>query len=189
MQDGGDKVLVLNKTGQYIEFQSSNTTTCINNIANCSSGFNFDIKVKFIEISTNKLFILSSLKEEHSGIEMYYLNGTYFVKIVSSKHSWSLVASFETKVNVWYTYRIEWSLISGLLLHVNNVLVGNAFATQTNVNLQAQSLVIGSSHLIDFSYSSHVLITGMKEIIKPKNGNQSSIFNSYLKKKAITIFM
>lgn len=177
MQDGGDKVLVLNKTGQYIEFQSSNTTTCINNIANCSLGFKFYIKLKFIEISTNKLFILSSLKEEHSGIEMYYLNGSYFVKIVSSKHSWSLIASFETKVNIWYTYRIEWSPISGLLLYVNNILIGNAFATQTNVNLLTQSLVIGSSHLIDFSYTSHVLITGMKEIIKPQNGNLSSNHN------------
>lgn len=90
-------------------------------------GFNFDIKVKFIEILINKLFIFLSLKEEYFGIEMYYLNGLYFVKIVFSKYFWSFVVLFEIKVNVWYMYCIEWSLIFGFFLYVNNVLVGNVF--------------------------------------------------------------
>ena len=176
VQDGNDKAVVLNKTGQYIEFLGANTSSCVNNIAQCSSGFKFDIKLKFLDISSTKLFILSSLKEGYSGIEMFYMNETVFVNIVSSKQSWNLVVSYKAEVNIWYAYRIEWSPINGIILFANNILIGQTTsATQVDVNLQPQTLVIGTSSMIQFSYSTHMLITGMKEIIKSENGNDLTI--------------
>lgn len=180
VQDGKEQALVLNKTGQYIEFQQTSANNCINDLTQCTSGFKFDVKLKFIVITaTNKLYVLSSLKQGHAGIELYYLNGTYHLTVVSSKASWNLAVEYEVKLKIWHTYRIEWSPNFGLALYVDNCQVGKTFtATQTDVNLQSNSLVIGSSSLINFSYSTHMLITGMKEIIKSDNGNHFVIIEN-----------
>jgi hypothetical protein len=173
IQDGNKQAVVLNKTGQYIEIKQTGTKTCISDIKQCTSGFKFEVKLKFIAINaTSKMYVLSSLQQGHAGIELYYLNGTYHLTVVSSKASWNLAVEYEVKLKIWHTYLIEWSPSFGLALYVDNCQVGKTFtAIHTDVNLQASSLIIGSSSLIHFSYSTHMLITGMKEIIKTKNGN------------------
>lgn len=180
--------VVLNKTAQYIEYSShTNLHSCIGNILHCTTGFTFTFDLQFLHAPslTSKTYILSSSGPLNPGIEMYYFNHTFYLSVMTTQ-IWVLEFPYGFSVETWHKYRIVWSEISGLTLHIDGMNVISEFpVSNVSVALQPLSLFIGSPHNHQANYIPNIMISGMTEIVYV-TGKRMYIFLSIKCVKYIT---
>lgn len=160
--------VVLNKTAQYIEYSShTNLHSCIGNILHCTAGFTFTFDLQFLHAPslTSKTYILSSSGPLNPGIEMYYFNHTFYLSVMTTQ-VWVLEFPYGFSVETWHKYRIVWSEMSGLTLHIDGMNVNSKIpVSNVTVTLQPLSLFIGSPHNHQANYIPNIMISGVTEIV------------------------
>lgn len=161
--------IVFNQTGQFLEFSShANLHSCISDILHCMAGFSFSFELKILNALslTAKTYILSSSGPLHPGIEMYHLNHTFYLSVLTTK-IWSLKYPFGFNPQKWHTYRIVWNEIEGLILYIDGMNVISKTPSILNMSVTSQShhLLIGSSYSNQTHYNANIMISGMTEIV------------------------
>lgn len=79
---------------------------------------------------------------------------------------WVLEFPYGFSVETWHKYRIVWSEMSGLTLHIDGMNVNSKIpVSNVSVILQPLSLFIGSPHNHQANYIPNIMISGVTEIV------------------------
>ena len=119
---GGNVVLRLNQTGQYLELPNKGIQ-CIQDLTTCDNGFTLSVELKFLTtISTNeKQYIFSSGGDivNSSGIALYLWHGELYCSAKWNKQIWTAKKKLTFTHTDWHTYQVSWNIKNGFIVFVD----------------------------------------------------------------------
>lgn len=145
----GSAVLVLNKTGQYVELPNTGLQ-CLQDLTSCDNGFTLNVEIKFLNSTiTDKQYIFSSGGDMvgTSGIALYLWKMELYCAVKWNKIIWTSKSKIHFNHTEWHTYQVSWNEADGFIVYVDGHLFMNHTIRLPNPNQpDVHSLLIAKGH-------------------------------------------
>lgn len=121
----GNNVLVINKTGEYVELPD-NGLECLIDISKCQKGFTLKADIKFLvqTVQSTRYYIFSSGGDQAgtTGIALYLDHNKLCSTARSRDKLWTTCKAYTFELQQWHTYQISWNPKDGYYVFVDGML-------------------------------------------------------------------
>ncbi|VDI09440.1 Hypothetical predicted protein, partial [Mytilus galloprovincialis] len=150
-------ILVLNGSNQYVEFSNNSNIGCLNNLADCQSGFTIEVDVSLTKVNQQQKTVIISNSNQYlneTGMALYFFNGYLYGYVSTIHQTWKVDYKFKVDMDKYHNYQISWSVTHGLTLFIDGHQVASTtYSTTHKYTLIQHSLTIGKLHSVSFTTS------------------------------------